>query len=166
MVAGSGAVNSRLTDGANEQMTPQKLRINQPSSDQASSRKGTRKQQAAAASRNQDIDEIPQQETHWTEHDLSSQTQETWVEHAFGDSTKFATALSSASTACLDAPEEITIKIENPNVETLREQSVILRLGKGALEKRLSERRDMEVALTSRSKTDVGLHAGQGDGRD
>ena len=54
--------------------------------------------------------------------------------------------------------QEIAIKIENPKVVALREQVIILRSGKGALEKRLSEGRDMEAALTSKAKADVGLH--------
>ena len=81
------------------------------------------------------------------------------MEQASGDSTQFANLLSGACAACplaRDAPQEIAIKIENPKV-VLREQVVILRSGKGASEKRLSEGRGMEAALTSKSKVDVGL---------
>ena len=95
--------------------------------------------------------------------DLSSPKKGAWVEQASGDSAKFAKALYCAFAACpmaLDGSQEIAIKIENPKVVALREQLVILRSGNGALEKRLSEGREMEavLSLASKSKVDVGLH--------
>ncbi len=90
------------------------------------------------------------------DHTNSSFTKDVFGREASGDGTKFDKAFQDALSSSSSTSDPI-IKVENPPLVALRARLVVLKSAKSALEKRLSEGRDLAATLQQRAAKDAAL---------